>query len=279
MPSLTGPAGGLPASRPPTSPPPSGPIPADQLLLHYQPLVSMASPTLYAVEVLARWNHPKLGLLMPRRFIARAAESGAIIPITALVLQKAAARQAAWRKQGLRLAVAVNVSALYLAVPDVASRILGFLAEHGCAPEDLIVEITEGEAVQNPAAAREQLQRLADAGVGIAMDDFGQGESTPERLAYFPFSNLKLDRSLVGGADQSRRGLTVLHKAVALAREHGVSVTGEGIETLAHWDRLAEIGCDYAQGYFVSPPLAEAELLDWIDETIRSGRFRLRGRD
>lgn len=258
-------------------PHPAGPIPGDQLVLHYQPLVAMAGRTLYAVEALARWQHPSLGLLEPKRFIARAAASGALVPMTALVLQKAIERQTTWRRAGVRLAMSVNVSALFLAGADAADAILAMLARHGAAPEDLTVEITETEASQNPALAREQLQVLSDAGIGIAMDDFGQGESTPERLAYFPFSNLKLDRSLVSGAGRTPQGFRLLRAAMALARARGVSITAEGIETPAHWQRLEDEGCDYAQGYLVSPPRPEDELMSWIDDVLKAGRYVRRG--
>jgi EAL domain-containing protein (putative c-di-GMP-specific phosphodiesterase class I) len=255
---------------------PIGPIPAEQVVLHYQPVVSIDTRTIHGVEALARWLHPELGLLQPKRFIARVAASQAIVPLTRVVLEKAIEQQRDWRRDGVRLAMSVNVSALFLTGPDVAEEILKLLTCNDCDPRELTIEITETEVAHNPSIAREQLQRLRDAGVGVSMDDFGQGYSTPQRLVYFPFSNLKLDRSMVERAGRTSDGRSSLRRAVSLARNHRLSLTGEGVETEAQWAMLAGLRFDYAQGFLMAPALAEPDLLVWIEDATRSGRFAIR---
>ncbi len=166
-------------------------IPADQIVIHYQPVIGLEDRRIRGVEALVRWRHPRHGLLKPDRFIGQAERSGAIIPLTWHVLEKVVRQQVAWKARGVPLAVAVNISALFLASRKRADEILELLQREGFDPRQLTLEITETEAARNPPVARALLNKLRGAGVTVSMDDYGMGFSNLERMQFLPFDDLK----------------------------------------------------------------------------------------
>lgn len=252
-------------------------IPDDELVVHYQPIVAMADRGLRRVEALVRWQHPQHGLIRPHRFIAMFERADTIAPLTWEVLRRALDQHLAWRAGGLAVGISVNVSALFLASLATADEILALLAARGVAPDQVVLEVTESEATVNPSVARALLQRLRDAGVEISMDDFGVGFSDLERLGYFPFSGLKVDRRLVarlGGDTPDREAEDTVRMLVARAREQRFTLTGEGIETEAQWAALQSLGCDFGQGFLIARPMPGAQLAAWIAAVAARGRYR-----
>jgi EAL domain-containing protein (putative c-di-GMP-specific phosphodiesterase class I) len=249
-------------------------IPNDEIVVHYQPMISMADRTICRVEALVRWRHPQLGLLRPARFIARAERSGAIVPLTWEVLRRAIDQHIAWREEGVLLSVSVNVSALFLESLQTADEILALLKSRDCDPRHLILEITETEAAHNPPIARALLTRLRDAGVEVSMDDYGVGFSNLDRLRYYPFSDLKVDRWLVAKVDSSREAHDIVETLASIAAREKFSLTGEGIETEKQWDILKKLGCDFAQGYLIARPMPGDRVARWIGKMTEIGRYR-----
>jgi EAL domain-containing protein (putative c-di-GMP-specific phosphodiesterase class I) len=249
-------------------------IPNDEIVVHYQPMISMADRTIRRVEALVRWRHPQLGLLRPGRFIAHAERSGAIVPLTWEVLRRAIDQHVAWKNEGLLLSVSVNISALFLESLQRADEILALLQSRNCDPRHLILEITETEAAQNPPIARALLTRLREAGVEISMDDYGVGFSNLERLRYYPFSDLKVDRWLVAKLDRSREARDIVETLASLAAKEKFSLTGEGIETEQQWDVLEKLGCDFAQGFLIARPMPGDRVRRWVGKMMEIGRYR-----
>jgi EAL domain-containing protein (putative c-di-GMP-specific phosphodiesterase class I) len=249
-------------------------IPNDEIVVHYQPMISMADRTIRRVEALVRWRHPQLGLLRPGRFIAHAERSGAIVPLTWEVLRRAIDQHVTWKNEGMLLSVSVNISALFLESLQRADEILALLQDRNCDPRNLILEITETEAAQNPPIARALLTRLREAGVEISMDDYGVGFSNLERLRYYPFSDLKVDRWLVAKLDHSREARDIVKTLASLAAKEKFSLTGEGIETEQQWDFLEKLGCDFGQGFLIARPMPGDRVRRWVDKMTEIGRYR-----
>jgi EAL domain-containing protein (putative c-di-GMP-specific phosphodiesterase class I) len=249
-------------------------IPSEELVVSYQPIVLMSDRTLRRVEALVRWRHPQHGLLSPGRFIAPAERSGAIVPLTWEVLKKAVDQQVAWKNNGMLLSVSVNISALFLESVQIADEILALLRARDCLPNHLILEITETALAREPPAARALLQRLHDAGVEISIDDFGVGHSTLKRLHYYPFSDLKIDRSLVARIDSDQKVYRTVEELVSLGAAEKLSLTGEGIETQAQWDALERLGCDFGQGFLIARPMQGNHIGRWLSKATQLGRYR-----
>jgi EAL domain-containing protein (putative c-di-GMP-specific phosphodiesterase class I) len=249
-------------------------IPNDQIVLHYQPLIAMSDRTIRRVEALVRWRHPELGLLRPVRFIALAERSGAIVPLTWEVLRQAIDQHVMWKNEGLLLSVSVNISALFLKSLQTAEEIIELLQSRNCDPRHLVLEITESEATQDPAIARALLTRLRQAGVEVSMDDYGVGFSDLERLRYYPFSDLKVDRWLVAKLASSDEARGIVEMLAALAEKEQFSLTGEGVETQEQWNFLEKLGCDFAQGFLIAHPMPGDRMQDWVGRVTGEGRFR-----
>ncbi len=249
-------------------------IPSDEIEVQYQPIVSMPDRVVSRIEALVRWRHPQHGLIGPDQFIGLAERSGAIVTLTWEVLARAVDQQVAWKKEGLSLAMSVNISALVLASLETAKEILALLDARGMDPRSLILEITETERARYPAVARSLLTRLRAAGVGISMDDYGIGYSDLGRLQYYPFSDLKMDRGLVARLPTDQEGRDIASMLASLAAREGVSLTGEGIETQEQWDALEAIGCDFAQGFLIARPMPADEVTGWIARMAKAGQFR-----
>jgi len=248
-------------------------IPADQIVIHYQPVIGLEDRRIRGVEALVRWRHPRHGLLKPDRFIGQAERSGAIIPLTWHVLEKVVRQQVAWKARGVPLAVAVNISALFLASRKRADEILELLQREGFDPRQLTLEITETEAARNPPVARALLNKLRGAGVTVSMDDYGMGFSNLERMQFLPFDDLKIDRWLVSRVEHSREARRTVEMLVALAAEQKFSVTGEGIETEQQWHALKELGCHFGQGYLIAHPMPGDRVRGWIGRMREAGRY------
>ena len=252
-------------------------IPANEIVIYYQPIVSMADRVATSVEGLVRWQS-QYGLIRPERFISHAERSGAIVPMTWEVLRRALEQHKEWRDEDTLLSVAVNVSALVLTSLQTTYEIIGLLRAKNCNPRCLTLEITETEKAPEPSVARAVLSKLRDAGVAISMDDYGVGYSTIDRLKYYPFTGFKLDRGLVARLVDNQhvasKARSTVEMLVAFARREKMSVTGEGIETEEQWDVLAELGCDFGQGFLIARPMRASQMIRWIEQSIRARESR-----
>jgi diguanylate cyclase (GGDEF)-like protein len=223
----------------------------DQLELHYQPVVRLKDRAIVGFEALARWNHPVNGLVTPDKFIPVAEDCGLIDALGVWALT-AACRQAVQWPSHLR--VAVNLSPLQFANPNLIAKVEAALASSGIAPERLELEITEGLLMRNTERTLDTLHRLKSLGVRIAMDDFGTGYSSLSYLQSFPFDKIKVDRSFVSGVNQAPHSATVVRSVIDIATALGMTTTAEGVETEEQCASLRLLGCDEAQGYLFGRP-------------------------
>ena len=223
----------------------------------FQPQIDVATRRIVAVEALARWTHPQLGAVSPADFIPVAEQLGLIGEIGDFMLDESCRCSSQWIAAGLNVEVAVNVSPAQLATVDFLDRIQSNLERHRLSADTLTIEITESLPVAEVPTVLVRLAELRELGVGVSVDDFGTGHSSNERLATLPVNELKLDQSLVQDLNPPPEFLT---EAIALARQRGLRVVAEGVETEEQFDRARRIGCDRAQGYLFGRPASEADI-------------------
>lgn len=235
-------------------------IERDELTLHYQPKLSLATRRVIGLEALVRWRHPARGLIAPDQFISLAEQTGTIKPLTVWVLRAALRQAKAWRTAGLAFPVAVNLSARTLHDPTLPEEIERLLAASGVPPDGLGLEITESAIMVDPARAMEVLTRLSRMGVALSIDDFGTGYSSLGYLKKLPVAELKIDRSFVVQMDRDADDAVIVRSTIDLAHNLGLTVVAEGVENRATWDRLADLKCDAAQGYYLSRPVPAEEI-------------------
>jgi diguanylate cyclase (GGDEF)-like protein len=241
-----------------------------ELELHYQPKASIATGAVESVEALVRWNHPERGMIPPNDFIPLAEHTGLINRLTVYVLDAALRQCAAWSAQGLDIAVAVNLSVRNITDTELPATVAGLLSDHRVDPSRLVLELTESTLMADPVRAKEVLAQLDAMGVGLAIDDFGTGYSSLTYLSELPVSEIKIDRSFVMSMATSDGDAFIVRATIDLGRNLGLRVVAEGVETQAVWDRLGELGCDTAQGYYLRKPAPAADLTPWLLE-LRGG--------
>jgi EAL domain-containing protein (putative c-di-GMP-specific phosphodiesterase class I) len=238
----------------------------DQFTLHYQPKASLRTGRVDGVEALVRWHHPERGLVPPDQFIPLAEQTGVIKPLTAWVLDEALRQCAEWRSAGIDLQVAVNLSVRNLLDAHLPESIGTMLRRYELPPTSLELEITESTIVADQVRALDVLTRLNGMGIGLSVDDFGTGYSSLAYLKDLPVSELKIDRKFVNNMTEDGDDAFIVRSTIDLGRNLGLQVVAEGVETEAVWDQLALLGCDVAQGYYLTRPLPADELTKWLAE-------------
>ncbi|KQT53296.1 hypothetical protein ASG43_18955 [Aureimonas sp. Leaf454] len=236
----------------------------DQLALHYQPRIDLATGRWRGVEALLRWTHPQLGPIPPFEFIPAVEQTALAKPLTEWVARTALAQVVSWERDGLSVPVSINVSALNLDEADFAERILAIVATSGAAAELLELEFTESAVAKNACRVVRQLETLRDAGIQIAIDDFGSGYSNLSYLQTLPTSVLKIDRAFITNLEASVRDQRLVRSMIDMAHDLGYRVVAEGIETQEAYDLLREWGCDEGQGYLMARPMAPLQVLSWL---------------
>jgi diguanylate cyclase (GGDEF)-like protein len=228
-----------------------------ELELYYQPLVEINSGRIVGLETLVRWNHPTRGLIMPSIFIPIAERTGAIVPLGHWVLDEGCRQLKRWRDQGIAPELlAVNVSGVeFKRASDLALEIAATLARWDIEPGSIEVELTETVLMEITQKHGDAFERLRKLGVRIAIDDFGTGYSSLKYLTIYPVNRLKVAQELVFGVTTDSRNATVVRAAIRLAKELGIEVIAEGVETEAQANFLLSAGCAYAQGYYFSRPV------------------------
>ncbi len=226
----------------------------DELVVHYQPIVNLASGRVVSAEALVRWEHPGRGLLHPDAFVPVAEDSGLIVPLGTLVLRQAARQWTAWGQSPSRT-INVNLSAHQVRHPDLLRTVMSVLHHSGLDPAALCLELTETVLIEDLLSQRQVLQALKNLGVRIAIDDFGTGYSSLTYLKRFPIDIVKIDRSFLAGLGQNDYDSTILGAIIELVHALGLEATAEGIETPEQLAQLQILGCDLGQGYYLSPPV------------------------
>jgi diguanylate cyclase (GGDEF)-like protein len=247
-------------------------IQEQQLLLHYQPLVSLRDRSLSGVEALVRWQHPERGMVPPNEFIPFAEKTRLIQPLTRWVLATALRQCRAWHDAGRTIPVAVNIAMRDLVDPHFPDLIGTLLREANVQPEWLRLEITEGVIMAEPERAIEILGRLRKLGVRLAIDDFGTGYSSLAYLHRLPVDEIKIDKSFVSKLAGATSRANIVRASVDLGHSLRLESVAEGVEDARTWDLLAALGCDTAQGYFMSRPVPSEELLPWLHRWESSER-------
>ncbi|MCC5971461.1 MAG: EAL domain-containing response regulator [Pararhodobacter sp.] len=238
----------------------------DELINFYQPKVLLADGKPIEAECLVRWQHPTDGMVYPDQFIPVAEQHGLIDDLTHLVLTKALDQSAQWRKAGLSLRVAVNISMDNLSTLDFPEKVMAALETAAMPAESLILEITESRLMQDPIAVLDILTRLRLRRVRLSIDDFGIGHSSLAQLRDLPFDELKIDRSFVHGASGNPQKRAILQASIDMGRQLGMQTIAEGVETIEDWKVLKDLGCELAQGYFCARPMPGEKMPRWISD-------------
>jgi diguanylate cyclase (GGDEF)-like protein len=236
----------------------------DQLVVYYQPKIDLRTGEVHDVEALVRWDHPTRGLLYPDAFLDLIEEAGLMRALTRVVLEIALDQAAAWNADGLPLTVAVNLSASSLVDTGLPDEVAAMLADRDLPQGALQLEITEEFLMADRARARSILTRLRCHGIQISIDDFGTGYSSLSYLRDLPVDELKLDRSFIFPMADDARAAALVASTIALAHSLGLRMVAEGVENDITYAELKSVGCDQAQGYYMSRPVPADELEHWL---------------
>jgi diguanylate cyclase len=238
----------------------------------YQPKVEMATGIVRGAEALVRWYHPHLGRVRPAKLVRVAERTGAIRPLTMWVMQHAVGECHAWRELGWDLGVAVNLSARNLVDRRLPTDVAELLDDLDVPATSLTLEITETMVVGESQRSLEVVQGLVELGVKISCDDFGTGYSSLARLRRLPINEIKVDRSFVARMPVDDTDRAITRSVLALGRGLGLTTVAEGVEDREGWDILRAFGCDQAQGFMISRPLASDKFREWMSRQPESSR-------
>ncbi|MEB3881910.1 EAL domain-containing protein [Lyngbya sp. CCY1209] len=232
----------------------------NEFILHYQPIVHLATNRIAGFEALVRWHHPTRGVVSPYEFIPATEETGLIVPLGQWIMEEACRQIRQWQEQcnggKMPISIGVNLSVKQFCQHDLIEQIDNILARTGLDPSSLKLEITETALIENERAALEILQQFRDRKIQLGIDDFGTGYSSLSYLHNFPIDTLKIDRSFITRLTEQGKHTAIIQAIVSLAQNLGMTVIAEGVEIAEQVTKLKELGCEYGQGYFFSKPLA-----------------------
>lgn len=234
-----------------------------QISLHYQPKIDLSNGNICSVEALMRWNHPQRGMIPPGLFIPRAEQSTLIQSVTEFALEEALNQIKRWKRQGIEIPIAVNISTRNLLHPHFTDLVLSLLEKYQLSGECLELEVTEGSLMVDMEKTIDELVRLAGAKMTISIDDFGTGYSSLQYLHRLPASLIKIDQSFVRRLPNDKGAAHIIDAAVTLAKKMEIQTIAEGVESREVYDYLRNIGCNMVQGYYVSKPLPTKQFTDW----------------
>jgi EAL domain-containing protein (putative c-di-GMP-specific phosphodiesterase class I) len=235
-----------------------------EFVMFYQPKVRLVDGRVAGAEALIRWEHPTLGLVPPDEFIPLVEKTVLLRPLTQYVAESVLKQWREWANMGIRIPVAINVSPRSLLDQDFPDQIQALLREHDVPPAFLRIELTEGFLMGDSGRSIAVLDALSNVGVGLSIDDFGTGYSSLSYLKRLPIEEIKIDRSFVMQMHVDANDFMIVRATVDLGRNLGLRVVAEGVEDLATFDRLADFGCDEAQGYYISRPISAVEFTRWM---------------
>lgn len=252
-------------------------IEAGELELHYQPQIRLCDGAVSGFEALARWRHPRMGLLPPARFIRLAEDTGLIAPLGRFVLNEALRQVAEWHGQGLQVpSISVNVSPLQLS-DNFASMLAALIATHGVDSRQVVIELTESALTADGPAVNGILEAIHEQGIGIAVDDFGVGYSSLALLRRLPITSLKIDRSFISELLSGPRDTAIVQAMLTMASSLGLQSVAEGVERYEQDVALRKLGCEHGQGYLYSQPMPAHLVGDWLREAEFGARFWSQG--
>ena len=231
-----------------------------ELRVHYQPKSDLRTGQITGLEALIRWQHPRYGAVAPDEFIPIAEQTGSIRALTSFVLEEALTQCGTWRRAGLNLDMAVNLSVRSLLDSDLPAEIANLLRATDVPPGCLTLELTESSMMSDPVRTADVLGRLSALGTRISIDDYGTGYSSLSYLRRLPVDEMKIDKSFVQSMSGNDDDEVIVRSTVDLGHNLGLRVVAEGVESEADWARLAALGCDSAQGYFLSKPIPADEV-------------------
>ncbi|HLF86951.1 MAG TPA: EAL domain-containing protein, partial [Nitrospiria bacterium] len=241
-------------------------IDANQFLLLYQPKLELKTGKTTGVEALVRWRHPQHGIIPPDQFITLAEHTGSIKQLTLWVLKDALRQSRSWHQAGIEISVAVNLSVRSLQAPQLLDQIRGMLSTWGVASSSLRLEITESIIMADPVLAMEIITQLTAMGIRFSIDDFGTGYSSLSYLQRLPVDEIKIDKSFIMNMLTNESSMKIVRSTIELAHSLGLKVVAEGVESKEILNELTSLGCDAAQGYFISRPIPQLELAAWLDK-------------
>jgi diguanylate cyclase (GGDEF)-like protein len=239
----------------------------DQIVLYYQPKADLAQLKTTSVEALVRWLHPEHGLIPPDDFISIAENSGMMNELTLRIIEIAMAQSREWNKQGLSIQIAINLSVINLLDKNLPQQVQSLLNTYQVDVKFIKFEITESSLMSNPELALSTLKALDKMNISLSIDDFGTGYSSLSYLKQLPVSELKIDRSFVKDMMNDEDDKVIVKSTIELAHNMNCSVVAEGIEDKLTYNYLIELGCDTAQGYYLSRPLPAEQLTEWFNES------------
>lgn len=227
--------------------------------VYYQPILDLAEGRIVAVEALARWNHPRWGLVNPEEFIPQAERTGAISQLDRFVLGEATRQVKAWTTHAGGLGVSVNVSATRFSELDLTAHVAGVLAATGLRADALQLEVTESAIIDDVTAASRQIEQLRSLGVRIAIDDFGAGQSSLSYLNAFVVDTIKVDRGLVAEIARQPRTDRLVSGMIQMFRALDLTIVAEGVENAEQYEYLQSARCHQAQGFLIGRPVSATE--------------------
>ena len=236
----------------------------NELVIHYQPQIAVATGMLTGVEALVRWQHPEHGLIYPNYFIDMAEKNNLIGALTQWVIRAVVNQERQWQEKGITITVSVNISAeniTSLALPEQLSKLL---EDNKLDPNRLVLEVTESALMGELVTSLDILTRLRLKGLKLSIDDFGTGYSSLSQLHKVPFTELKIDQSFVGKMSVDDEARAIVKTCIMLGHELNMKVVAEGVEDNETLEQLRLLGCDVAQGYFIGRPVAKNDLVNWI---------------
>jgi EAL domain-containing protein (putative c-di-GMP-specific phosphodiesterase class I) len=232
--------------------------------LHYQPKVESRTGRVTGIECLLRWQHPKLGIVLPDQLVPLAEETGLIVPIGKWALRTACLQARAWTAQGLPLRIAVNLSARQFMSPTLLEDVTGIIAETGISERLIEFEVTESMMMRDPEEAVKLLRSLKAVGVRLTIDDFGTGYSSLAYLKRLPIDCVKIDASFIRGIPVDASDVAITETVIAMSRGLGLRVVAEGVETRDQMRFLEARGCDEMQGYYFARPMPADQLAAYL---------------
>lgn len=239
---------------------------ADEFEPHFQPKIELATRQVKGVEALARWHHPRFGLVSPYAFIKQLEDNDLIDELTWAMLRKSAAFCRAWRANGTDATVSVNLSVKSLGNIEIVDRVTELVRGQNLDPCHMILEVTESAATTDVGKALESLARLRMKGFGLSIDDYGTGYSSMQQLTRIAFTELKIDQSFVMNAVKHSSARVILESSLKMAKKLNITSVAEGVETQLDFDLLCKLRCDLVQGNFIARPMEYGDLLGWIRE-------------
>jgi EAL domain-containing protein (putative c-di-GMP-specific phosphodiesterase class I)/FixJ family two-component response regulator len=246
----------------------------DEFEPFFQPKIDLVTGQVKGAEALARWHHPRHGIVAPHGFIKPLEDNGLIDDLTWVMLRKAAAFCGIWRTTGLDATVSVNLSVMSLGDINIAERVTQTVRGQNLEPRHMVLEVTESAAATQVGKALENLARLRMKGFGLSIDDYGTGYSSMQQLTRIAFSELKIDRWFIMHALKQESARVILESSLEMARKLNIGSVAEGVETQADLDLLRQLRCDMAQGHFFAKPMSYAAYLGWVREWRSTGISR-----